>query len=207
MKKLTIEDWKTIQKNQPSRYFIQSIEDGKLSVTFDSELVVIDGGEEDLLGRMRDSDKKPLAQAKVFIKGEPKLYVMGNPEFSFTRQLINVCLQNSLKPEDLPGKVFEITRTGDWTQEIEYIGEDDGTGKVESKGIEISENTKQDIMDVIKEIKISSPDILKGGVKKPDFLKLVNIRGKVKTTDVERLLPELEKEGILEVKDDRVNVK
>jgi hypothetical protein len=101
--------------------------------------------------------------------------------------------------------VFEVTKTGDWTQEIEYIGKDTGEDKPKDE-IKIDENIMRDVLDTIKDLKINSPELLDGGIKKPDFLKVVLIRGKVKTKDTEALLPELEKKNVLKVEGDRITV-
>jgi len=205
VKKLTSDDWDKIQKEAPSRYFVQSVEDGKLRITFDSEIVCVEKGDEDLLGNIWQHDWAK-NEAKVFINGEPKIYSMGGAGWSFIREFISVCRKNEVSPEDIPGSVFDITKTGDWTQEIEYIGKSDEVKSDKKQPIKIDENKKTDVMDTIKEIKINSPELLKGGIKKPDFLKMILIRGKVKTTDTDKLLPELEKEGILKIKDDRIEV-
>ncbi len=205
VKKLTSDDWDKIQKEAPSRYFIHSVEDGKLRVTFDSEIVSVEKGDEDLLGNIWQNDWTK-NEAKCFINGEPKIYSLGGQGWSFMRQFISVCKANGLSPDDIPGSVFDITKTGDWEQEIEYIGESDKLPSDSKEPIKVDENKKQDVMDTIKEIKINSPELLKGGIKKPDFLKMILIRGKVKTKDTEKLLPELESEGILKVEDDRITV-
>jgi len=206
VKKLTSEDWDKIQKEAPSRYYIHSVEDGKLRVEFDSEIVSVEKGDEDLLGNVWQHDWAK-NEARVFINGEPKIYSMGGAGWSFIRQFISVCKASGITPESIPGSVFDIIKTGDWEQEITYIGKSDEVEKkTTNKPIVVDEDKVRDIMDTIKEIKINSPDLLKGGIKKPDFLKMILIRGKVKTTDTESLLPELEKKEILKVTDDRVNV-
>jgi len=204
MKKLTADDWDKIQKEAPSRYFVQGVEDGKLRVTFDSEIVCVPKGDEDLLGNVWQHEWAK-NEAKVFIKGSPKIYSMGGAGWSFIREFIAECKEHGITPERIPGSVFDITKTGDWTQEIEYIGRGDTEGKPVDE-IKINENTKRDVLDTIKDLKINSPELLTGGIKKPDFLKIVFIRGKVKTTDTELLLPELEKQGVLKVEDDRITV-
>jgi len=205
VKKLTSDDWDKIQKEAPSRYFIQSVEDGTLRVTFDSEIVSVEKGDEDLLGNIWQNDWTK-NEAKVFIKSEPKIYSLGGQGWSFMRQFISVCKENGLTPDDIPGSVFDITKTGDWEQEIKYVGTSDEIKSDSKSPIEIDEDKKRDIIDTIKEIKINSPDLLKGGIKKPDFLKMILIRGKVKTKDTEKLLPELESDGVLKVNDDRIEV-
>ena len=202
VKKLTQSDWDKLQR-QSSIYFVQSVEDGKLRVKFDSELVVVEPGDEDLIGRMRPDDRAPIAEARVIIDGESKIYIFGNPSWSFTRSFIEVCKKNGLKPEDIPGSVFDITKTGDWEYEIKYVGKEDGSSPA---SIKIDDRTKSDILDTITEIKKNSPDILKDGIGKNAFIKMIYIRGKINTSDTEALLPELEKEGILEIKGDKIFV-
>lgn len=205
VKKLTSEDWDKIQKEAPSRYFIQSVEDGKLRVTFDSEIVSVERGDEDLIGNIWQSEWTK-NEAKVFINGEPKIYSLGGAGWSFIRQFISVCKKNGITPEDIPGSVFEITKTGDWEQEIKYLGKEKDLDIKKPKPTKIDENIKRDVLDTIKDLKINSPELLKGGIKKPDFLKVVLIRGKVKTTDTESLLPELEKDNVIKIEDDRITV-
>jgi len=207
VKKLTSDDWDKIQKEAPSRYFVQSVADGKLRVTFDSEIVCVDRGDEDLLGHVWQHEWAK-NEAKVFINGEPKIYSMGGSGWSFIREFITACRKNEVSPDDIPGSVFDITKTGDWTQEIEYIGKasDDKKAPVKKQEIKIDENIIRDVMDTIKDLKINSPELLDGGIKKPDFLKVILIRGKVKTTETESLLPELEKKGVLKIDDNRITV-
>jgi len=201
VRKLTEEDWNKLQKGM-SRYYIQSVEDGTVKVQFDSEIVVVEPGDEDLLGRVRPEDRPPIAEAKAIIDGVEKIYVFGNPSFSFTRGFIEECKKHGLKPSDVPGSVFEITRTGDWEQEFKYIGRADG----KKADTIVDDKTKQTVIDTIEEIKKNSSEILDGGIGKNAFTKMIYIRGKVSTSDTESLLPELEKEGIITVKGDKVFV-
>jgi len=202
-KKLTADDWNNIQKQQPSRYYIQSVDDGKVRVTFDSEIVIVEKGDEDILGRVWQNDWKKV-EAKAFINGEPKIYSLGNAEWSKTRDFINACKANGIRPEDVPGSVFDVTMSGPFEQEIVYLGKADKLGKSSDELLKIDENLKRDALEAIKDLNSNSPELVKGGILKSDFLKAMLIRGKVKTTDMEKLIPELEKEEVLKITDDRV---
>ena len=206
VKKLTSDDWDKIQKEQPSRYYVQSVEDGTVRVEFDSEIVCIEKGDEDSLGNVWGKDWAK-NEAQVFINGEPKIYSLGGTTWSLIRQFITVCKSNGITPEDIPGSVFEVTKTGDWEQEIVYIGRgDDSKPTTSTKAIELSENLVQDAKDVVTDLKKNSPDLLKGGILLPDFLKAAAIRGSIKTHDMKKVIPKLEADKIIEIKDDRVFV-
>jgi hypothetical protein len=207
VKRLTMDDWDNIQKQQPSRYYVQSIEDGPVDVEFDSEIVCVDQGDEDFLGNVWDKEWSK-NEAKVFIDGDPKIYSLGGTGWSFITQFISVCKKNGLTPEDIPGSVFRITKTGDWEQEIEYIGRASEGGKIEKKEKElgIDDNKVKEIKETLSDLKENSPDILKGGFKEADFVKVITIRSNLKSRDVKKLIPELEKQDIINTKDDRIFV-
>lgn len=202
-KKLTLDDWDRIQREAPSRYFVQSVEDGKLRVEFISEIVCVERGDEDILGNVWTREW-PKNEAKVYVNGEPKVYSLGGSSWSFIRDFILVCKKHNLKPEDIPGSVFEIEKTGDWTQNIKYLGRASNLQPSPPKEIKLNDSTMRDIKDTIKDLKTNSPELLEGGISKLDFLKMIRIRGKVKTTDTEAMLPTLIKDGILKMENDKI---
>lgn len=198
-----MEDWDNLQKNRPARYFVHSIEDGKLRITFDSEIFKTEKGDEDILGNVWGKEWSKV-EAKVIIKGQPKIYSLGGEGWSFINDFIACCRNNEIAPEKLPGCVFDITRTGDWTQEIEYVGrESEITGK-DKPTLELSDKLINDAKEVLSTLKENSPDLVSLGLSKPDFIKVMSIRGKIKSSDTERLIPELEKNKDIEIKDDKI---
>lgn len=207
-RKLTEDDWDEIQKNQPSRYFIHSPEHGKLRVVFESEIVQVGTGEEDLVGNIWEHEWAK-NEAKVSINGESKIYSMGGAGWSFIQQFISVCKKNGIKPSDIPASVFDITKTGDWTQEIEYIGRaEDIDDLPESKQdkISIKNNIYEEVVEVIKDIKKSNPKSVNDGIVKADFQKAMRIRAKIKLDELEGLLPILEEKGIIQIVKNRIFV-
>jgi hypothetical protein len=204
-KKLTMEDWDRIQKEGPSRYYVQSIEEGTVRVQFNSEIVCTERGDEDILGNVWTKEWSK-NEAKVFINGEPKIYSLGGSTWSQIRDFISVCKANKLGTSDIPGSVFDIKKTGDWTQEIKYVGKAEDIEKQQIKPIKLSDNTIQEILDVIKDLKINSPSLLEGGLKKPDFLKLMRIRGHVESAETEAAIPELVNKNVIKVEADRIVV-
>ena len=198
MKKLTSADWDAIQKKRPARYFIQSVADGTLRVIFDSEIFTTERGDQDSLGNVWD---------KIWTKAEAKIFSFGGTEWTFLNQFIEVCKANEITPEQVPNKVFDITRTGDWEQEIVYVGEESNLDKLKKDdSIKISEDLVRDAKEVIANLKENSPDLVSLGFNKPDFIKVMSIRGKLKSHETEAILPELEKQKILKVEGDRINV-
>lgn len=209
MKKLTAKDWDVIQKNRPARRYIQSVEEGTVRVVFDSELVQVEPGEEDLLGFVwepKGEKKWTKVEAKVTINGEPKIYSLGGLEFSFIGDFISCCRQNDLQPDNIVGAVFDITKTGDWTQEIKFIGKSDKVSNLDKPLINITENLKRDAIDAINNLKENSPDLAKVGFSINDFLKVLSIRANIKTDEGKNLLPELEKDNLITIVDGKVTL-
>jgi len=212
MKKLTIEDWDTIQKNRPARYFIQNVEDGKVRVKFDTEIYKVETGDQDGLGNVWDKDWNKI-EAKATILdhkdkaniGASKIYSLGGEGFSFFSDFIACCKNNGVRPEDVPGAVFDITKTDQFKQEIIYIGRE-GSGTVNPTGTEVKEDLLADAKEVVKNLKESSPDLVKLGFSKEDFLKILDIRGKIKRGDAVALLPKLESNSIIKTEGDRIAI-
>lgn len=202
VKKLTMDDWDTIQKSSPSRYYILSEEDGTVRITFDTELVLIEKGDEDLLGNVWEKDWDKL-EAGVLIDGEPKIFSFGGKGWSFGNNLIKILKKEGIAPEDLPGQQFDITKTGDFEYTIKYAG---GGGSTKPKQIELKDDKLGEIRDVILDIKANAKDMLKNAEKKADFLKLIYIRSKIKPSESEQYLAKLEEEGILMVDGDKISV-
>jgi len=207
MRKLTKSDYSKIQKNKPARYYVLSIEDGTVRVTFDSDLFVTAKGEPDSLGNIWEKDWDKV-EAKVFINGQPKLFSFGGVDWSFIDTFIAVCNQNEVDPEDLPGHIFDITMPEDWTYNISYIGKDDGTTtKGSSKPIvNVKEDVIRDLKEVIENLKKNSPAIIEGGLPTSEFLKICSIKGQVNASQAEAALPKLEEEKVILISDDKVHI-
>jgi hypothetical protein len=199
MKKLTSEDWNKIKKEGPARYFIQSEKDGILRVTFDSDLCTTTKDEEDIIGRIwtKDWDK---VEAKVFINDEAKIYSLGNASYSFVRDFIKTCMQNGITPDTLTGSIFEIEKTGPFAQNITYVGRSTDAPKTNIPNVNISTTIK----DVISDLKSNSPLLLKQGLTKADFVKACHVRGHLKESDIEMILPLLEETNIIKITDGKV---
>jgi hypothetical protein len=199
MKKLTAEDWGKIKREGPARYFIQSEKDGKLKVIFDSDLCVTTKNDEDIIGRiwLKDWDK---VEAKVMINGEPKIYSLGNANYSFVREFIRACEINNITPDNLPGCIFEIEKTGPFAQTIVYVGRTEGSKSIEIPSINVSTAIK----DIITDLKNNSPELVRKGLTKTDFVKACHVRGHLKESDIEMILPLLEETGILKITGDKV---
>lgn len=204
-KVLTQDDWDNIQKEQPSRYYTQSVEDGTLRVIFQSEIVAVEKGDEDSLGNVWEKEWVK-NEAYVTVNGSPKLYSLGGRTWSFLREFIEECKNNDIRPEDIPGCVFEITKTGDWTQEIKFVGRD-GDVSPTPKEIKIPDDKLKEATDVIKDLKSNSPDLVKGSISTPDFIKILGIRSTINSSMIKSLIPVLEKNGVLSVKDNKISIK
>ena len=209
MKKLSDKDAEKILKERPARRFIQSVDDGELEVVFDSEIFVTEKGQEDILGFIweKDWDK---AEARVFINGEPKIYSFGGVKYSFLSDFISVCRKNNIPLSELPGHVFKIKKTGDWSQEIEYLGMVKADSKLLPKDKRETDPSYDAVMikeikNVIADLKRYSADLITNA-SVDDFVTAISIKGKMKGSTVRNLLPKLEKNGDITIKDNRVVV-
>jgi hypothetical protein len=206
MKKLTTSDWDKLQSERPARYFVQSVEDGPLKVAFDSEIFVTERGDEDILGNVWDHEWKKV-EANVTINGEHKIYSFGATTWSFINEFIAECRKNDITPEQLPGHMFEIKKLEPFKQTIKYLGKTDEIGgATPSKSPDFKDNTHQNILDVIGDLKHNSPDLIKNGLSKAEFIKICSIRGQLKSTQVDNHLLELVSQGHLRITGDKVFV-
>ena len=212
MKKLTSDDWDDVLKSQPSRYFVHNVEDGKLRVTFVSDIFETEVGQEDILGNVwsgGSKSKEPWnkVEAQVLIHGEPKLYSMGAKHWSFIRQFVKTCRANDINANKLPGSIFDIERLAEPNDEgniytIEYIGRDDSTETQNAeipkpKEVDLKDNKLRDAKDALDKIKDKSPELMKDGQKKSDFLKMMLIKAKIKPNEMEALIPQLIEDEII----------
>lgn len=204
MKKLTSKDAEKILKERPARRYIQSKDDGKVIITFDSEIFVTKKNEEDILGFVWEKDWDKV-EARVFLNGEPKIYSLGGVEFSFVADFISTCKKTGVDMDHLAGEMFEIEKTGDWTQNIKYLGKSDSSGVPTMKEIPVEENLIRDASNTILDIKTNNPDLIKGWSTK-DLVTALSVRGRMHTTQATRVIPELVKLGLIEIKEDRVKV-
>ena len=202
VKKLTIDDWDEIQKSAPSRYYILSEADGTVRITFNTELVVVEQDDEDLLGNRWTKDWKKL-EAGVLIDGESKIFSFGGVGWSFGNKIIKLLKKEGIRPEDVPGCVFDITKTGDFEYEVKFIGKE---GSTTPKTVELKDDKLGEIRNVIIDIKTNAKDTLKNVDKKADLLKLIYIRSKLKPSVIEPYLPKLEEEGLIMVDGDKISV-
>ena len=208
MKKLTAGDWDAIQKRRPARRYIQSVEDGTVRVVFDSEILRTKKDEQDILGYVWDKDWNKI-EAKCIINGSPKIYAMGGEDWGFFNEFIDICKANDIGPEDIPGSVFDVTKTGDWTQEFAYVGRDGSVSTTSKpKPIELKENLIQDTREIVADLKKNSPELAMLGWTKPDFFKILSIKSQsqIKSGDATRILPKLVEEGLLKVDNDKVSI-
>jgi len=208
MKKLTSNDWDKIQSERPARYFVQSVEDGTLNVVFNSEIFITKQGEEDILGNVWNKEWSKV-EANVIINGEHKIYSFGSTGWSFVNDFIAVCRKNNITPDKLPGSVFEIVKLEPFKQTIKYIGRfDEVAGGVTSSSpaTDIKDNSFQDIVEVIGDLKHNSPDIIKNGLSKAEFIKICSIRGQLKSTQIDKLIPELITKGYLDIAEDKIKI-
>jgi hypothetical protein len=204
MKKLTSDVAKKILKNRPARRFIQSVDDGKVRVIFDSDLIITQEGEEDILGFVWEKDWDKV-EARTIINGEPRIYSLGGVEFSFVPEFISVCNKHGIELEDIEGHAFDITKTGDWTQEIEYVGKVDREGKVKEDETEIEEDLINDAIETINDIKENSPDLVKNW-KKNDLITALSVRGRMKASEAKSVIKPLEDKNVISVDDDKITV-
>lgn len=199
MKKLTADDWNKIKKSGPAQYYIQSEKDGKVRVVFDSDLCVVSKNDEDIVGRIwtKDWDK---VEAKVFINDEPHIYSLGNATYSFVRDFIKACNQNNVSPDSLPGSIFEIEKTGPFTQNIVYVGKSEDKRKDSVPSMNISTTIKE----IISDLKSNSPELVKNGFSKIDFVKACHVRGHLKESDIEMIIPLLVESNIIKITENKV---
>jgi len=199
-KKLTAQDWNTIQKERPARYYVQSVEDGAVTIIFDSELMIVDKGEQDLIGRPWTKDWKK-TEALVRVNGIPKLYSLGSVDWSFLSDLIAVCKANDISPENIVGCMFEIKKLSPFQQEIKYLGKE---GEKDSGNEEKKQSLVKEIKSVIDDLKLHSMDLIRDGQPKSDFLKICSIKGHLKVTQIESVLKDLESLGYIKLSGDKV---
>jgi hypothetical protein len=204
MKKLTTKQANKILRERPARRFIQSVEDGTVEITFDSEIFVTSEGEEDILGFIWEKDWDKV-EARVLINGEPRIYSLGGTEFSFMADFISTCNKYGVDIENLEGETFKITKTGDWTQEIQYVGKKSSSGKPLKKEVEVEEDLVEDAINTINDIKENSPDLLKGW-KENDLITALSVRGRMRASEARDVLPVLIKKNIISIKDGKVKV-
>ena len=202
MKKLTDSEATKILSERPARRFIQSVEDGKVRLTFDSDIFVTTKGEEDILGYVWDRDWDKV-EARVLINGMPKIYSLGNKEYSFVADFIETCNTNNIPLDSLEGHVFDITKTAQWTQEIDYVGKSDGASV--SKEIKVNENLLKDAMEAINDLKTNSPELV-SNCSINDLVTAISVRGRMKASQAKDLIPELEKKGIIKITGDKTSV-
>ena len=125
---------------------------------------------------------------------------MGNANYSFVRDFIKVCSINGITPESLPGCIFEIEKTGPFSQNINYLGR---TEEKKPSGLP-SINISTVIKEITSDLKSNSPDLVKKGLTKGDFIKACHVRGHLKESDIEMILPLLEETSIIKITDGKV---
>lgn len=204
MKKLTTKDADKILKERPARRFIQSVEDGTVRVTFDSDIIVTQKGEEDVLGFVWEKDWDKV-EARVLINGEPKIYSLGGVEFSFIADFISTCNKNGIDVEDIIGHTFAITKTGDWTQEIKYVGFTGSNSTPSKANVEVKESLVDDAISTINDIKENNPDLMRNWSTK-DIITALSVRGRMTATEAKMVIPELEKKDIIKIDGEKVKV-
>ena len=200
-KKLTEEDWENFSKdldNRSFRYKILDVSDGKVTVEFIDTIYETSQGEEDLLGNLWKKDWSKI-EARVFFNGEPCVLSFGWRTSPFFRTFRARCQENGIKPDDLPGTVWEFEKSDANRYNIKYKGR----GSKKELTVEVPDKSYEEVISVISSLK-EEPEILEGGIEADDFVKAIAIRTNNKVNVIKKMLPKLEKEKIIKIDNERV---
>jgi len=169
-KVLTWEEAKKLLEEQPRRLIIRE-ETGEVEVVFKSQIEAIEPGDTDLAGytwNPPEGAEWTKHEAKVEYNGITHVLSLGGPKSQLLLGILNYCIQNDIKPEDIVGTRWRIRRIGN-RYDITYLGKD-GFNNIQT------DECYQKIKQAIETIKNEMPEYLQNGVAKDEFVSGVVIK-------------------------------
>jgi hypothetical protein len=176
MKELTDDMLDEVLADSPGQYFFHRDDTGKIELVFETGIVKVEPGEEDLVDRvwnprLTDADGNPLLdfqgnprqpwtkfEAKGTVDGLPVVHSFGGQRGSLLREFIKAMKKQGLSNKDLPGTKWTIEKIGQWDWDIHYVGKGEipsSTPTEETKPDNKIENIKKALS--IKKDQVSGP--------------------------------------------------
>jgi len=213
MKELTDDMFDDILADSPSQYFFHKPDTGKIELVFETGIVKVEPGDEDLADRvwnpkLTDANGNPLLdfngnprepwtkfEAKGKINGSPAIHSFGGQKGSLLREFIKAMKAKGLNNSDLPGTKWSIEKIGKWDWDIHYLGKEDTTSSTPSTKTEKPTDNKY---DNIKKALAIKKDQTSGPLNKNDLLAYIAFIVQGKVEDVtENIWPDLLKLNIV----------
>jgi len=199
---LTFEDAKKILEENPRRLIIRE-EHGIVEVKFLSPIEAIEPGEVDMAGFTWNPDNPwTKHEAKVEYNGVAHILSLGGERSGLLIQILDQCIKNGFKPDEIAGTVWRIKREGNGYF-VEYVGRE---GETQTK----SDDTYEKIKATIQSIKSDMPQYLEKGVSKEEFISGVVIKANmtgyadIKREQVEEVFDRLVQDGVIKLENNLV---
>jgi len=188
-KVLTWEEAKRLLEQQPRRLIIRE-EDGEVEVIFKSTIEAIEPGDTDMTGHTwspPEGAEWTKHEAKVEVNGVTHILSLGGEKSPLLLGILNYCIQNNIKPEEIVGTRWRIKRIGN-RYEITYLGNGQANDKPSAEG---SDDEYNKIVKAIEAIKNEMPEYLQNGIIKDEFISAVTIKSNMLgSTDITRAIVE-----------------
>jgi len=166
---LTWEEAKKLLEQQPRRLIIRE-EHGEVEIAFRSPIEAIEPGDTDLTGYTwspPEGAEWTKHEAKVEYNGVTHILSLGGPKSPLLLGILNYCIENNIKPEEIVGTKWRIKREGN-RYDITFLGKE---------GTEINEDDDyKKIKEAIESIKKDMPEYLSNGIAKDEFISGVVIK-------------------------------
>ena len=198
-KVLTWEEAKKLLEEQPRRLIIRE-DTGEVEVVFKSQIEAIEPGDTDLAGytwNPPEGAEWTKHEAKVEYNGITHVLSLGGPKSPLLLGILNYCIQNNIRPEEIVGTKWRIKRVGN-RYEITYLGKGDAQDENDS-----ADEYYLKIKEAIESIKNEMPEYLKNGVAKDEFISGVVIKANmlgytdITRDTVEKYFSKLMSDGVI----------
>lgn len=194
------EEAKRILEQQPRRLIIKE-DTGPIEIVFKSQIEAVEPGETDLSGMVWNSSSENVwtkHEAKVEINGITQILSLGGERSPLLLGILNICIQNNIRPEDIVGTKWRIERVGN-KYDISYLGRVNN----ESVNTEAVDEMYIKIKKTIESIKLDMPEYLSSGIPKDEFVSAVTIKGNmlgftdITRGEVEKYIKKLCDDGVI----------
>jgi len=203
--------------------------DGSVIVTFKTGMAQIEPGEKDLIEqpwipKLKDNDGNPILdtfgankgnprkawdkfEAKAIINGTETVYGFGGKNGILLKGFVAEMMKNKIKNPELPSTKWKIKcipsgRFNTW--DIEFLGKGE-VPKVKPKKIEVSSNYDK-VVKAVSEIKEGNASRVLAGIGKVELAGAIAYKSKLSEKEVEKVFPQLEENGVINITGDKVYI-
>lgn len=216
MVKIATDDmFDAILADSPSQYFFHKPDTGKIEIVFETGIVKVEPGDEDLADRvwspkLTDANGNPLLdfsgnprqpwtkfEAKALIDGSPAIHSFGGERGSLLREFIKAMKKEGVSNSELPGTKWTIEKIGQWDWDIHYLGKGDAKSPSPTNVEKVD-----DRFENIKKALLTKKDLSSGSLNKDELVTYLSFATQEKPDAIEQIWNKLIEKNVIKINPD-----